>query len=265
MNWGTQFALRWAAVGAVTWAAYRGRALGRSGVWAALVVGGVVFSAGGWAWAGLLLLFFVSSSLLSHAFAPRKRVLSEKFSKGSRRDWGQVMANGALAALLAASHAWAPESRWVWVAFGGALAAVNADTWATEIGVLSPHLPRHILTGRRVPQGTSGGVSPLGMAAALGGAALIGAATWVGAPTAKAVLAVTVGGWAGAVLDSLLGATVQAMYFCPQCEKETEHTPLHTCGAPTRYLRGWEWMDNDTVNFLASLAGAALAAALWVL
>ena len=260
-----QFSLGWAAAAAVAWGAYRARALALSGAWAALAVGGLVFGLGGWAWAGALLAFFISSSALSHLFGRRKRTLSEKFSKGSRRDWGQVLANGGLAAGLAAFHAWQPQAPWVWVAFSGALAAVNAYTWATEIGVLSPTRPRHILTGSPVPQGTSGGVSPLGLAAALGGAALLGACAAAVSPAWQTVFAVTAGGWGGAVLDSFLGATVQAMFFCPRCQKETEHSPRHTCGTPTVWRRGWRWMNNDAVNALASLAGAALAVAVWAL
>jgi hypothetical protein len=34
-------------------------------------------------------------------------------------------------------------------------------------------------------------------------------------------------------------------------------------GSPTEYLRGWEWMNNDVVNFLSSLVGALTALGLW--
>ncbi len=262
MNAATQLALGWIAAAAIALAAYRARSLNRGGAAAAFVVGGLTFGFGGWAWALLLLAFFVSSSALSHLFRQRKHTLSEKFSKGHRRDWGQVAANGALAVALAAVHAWHPESRWVWPAFAGALAAVNADTWATEIGVLARSAPRYILNGKTVPRGTSGGVSLLGFGAALAGAALIGVCALAGEVSQQLALAVTFGGWLGALVDSVLGATVQAMYFCPQCQKETEHTPRHTCGTPTVWRRGWRWMNNDVVNFIASIVGAIAAVVL---
>ena len=41
---------------------------------------------------------------------------------------------------------------------------------------------------------------------------------------------VTLAGWLGALFDSLLGATVQSIYYCPTCQKETERYPLHSCG-----------------------------------
>ena len=54
----------------------------------------------------------------------------------------------------------------------GALAAVNADTWSTELGVLSSGRPRLITSLKPVEKGTSGGVSLVGTLAALAGAAL---------------------------------------------------------------------------------------------
>jgi uncharacterized protein (TIGR00297 family) len=246
----------------IGYAARRAGALSAGGAWAAALSGGLIFGLGGLPWAVLLLAFFLSSSLLSRLFTRRKAAIEEKYAKGARRDAGQVLANGGLAALLALAHWLWPEAAWPWAAFAGALAAVNADTWATELGVLNPAPPRLITTGRAVERGTSGGVSLAGYAAALGGAGLIalGAALFTPADGALRIFAaVTLAGLLGSTLDSLLGAGLQAIYTCPNCRKETERHPQHTCGAPTTLTRGWRWLNNDAVNFLASLAGAALA------
>ena len=48
------------------------------------------------------------------------------------------------------------------------------------------------------------------------------------------------------MVDSILGATVQAMYYCPACEKETER-PIHNCGTRTRPMRGVNWLNNDDI------------------
>src|SRR5512146_807227 len=124
--------------------AYRAHSLNKSGAIAATVVGTVIFGVGGWQWAVLLLTFFITSSGLSRLFKKRKEGLSEKFSKGHERDAGQVLGNGGLATLFAALHAFYPGSLIPWVGFAAALAAVNADTWATELGVLNPTSPRLI-------------------------------------------------------------------------------------------------------------------------
>lgn len=251
-------------------AAWRAHALSRSGAWAAAISGGLIFGLGGWPWAVLLLTFFISSSLLSRTSLRRKAALNEKFSKGSQRDWGQVLANGGLGALLVLVYTVRPEWAWPWLAYAGAMAAVNADTWATELGVLSKTAPRLITTGKTVERGTSGGISAGGSLAALSGAGLIALATLLVAageladPWA-AVLAIILGGLAGSFFDSFLGATVQAIYYCPACQKETERTPLHLCGTQTTPLRGWRWLNNDWVNFGCSLAGAIAAVGIWFL
>ena len=247
-----------ALIGILAW---RAGALSRNGAMAAMLSGGVIFSLGGVSWAVLLLCFFISSSMLSRLFTQRKADLSEKFSKGTQRDWGQVLANGGLGALLAAATALNPEAIWPWVAFAGAIAAVNADTWATELGVLNPTPPRLITNGKKVDRGTSGGVSMLGSLASLCGAGLIAlcALPFSGTIAFPVAAAAIFGGVSGSFFDSLLGATVQAIYYCPRCQKETERHPHHICGTETQSLRGWYWLNNDLVNFFASLFGALLA------
>jgi len=251
--------------------AWRAHALSRSGALAAALIGALIFGLGGWRRAALLLAFFLTSSALSRLFPGRKRSLSEKFSKGHQRDWGQVLANGGLGALLTLALLIEPQAGWPWIAFAGALAAVNGDTWATELGVLSAAAPRLISTWKKVERGTSGGISLAGSLAALGGAALIGAlaALLIPPPVPAAgrssvLLAVTLAGLCGSFCDSWLGATVQAIYYCPNCRKETERHPRHSCGAATQLHRGWRWLNNDLVNFAASVCGALLAFAFWL-
>jgi uncharacterized protein (TIGR00297 family) len=237
-------------------------------MYAALLTGSLIFGLGGLPWAALLLGFFISSSALSKAFARRKAAINEKFAKGSQRDWGQVLANGGLGTLLVLAYAAYPGAAWIWIAFAGAMAAVNADTWATEMGVFSAIPPRLISNGKKVEAGTSGGVTPLGYLAALGGATLItvlAAAFTPGRNTLIQLSTIILGGVAGSSFDSLLGATVQAIYYCPTCQKETERHPRHSCGSQTQHVRGWRWLNNDWVNFACSLAGSLVAVGLWAL
>jgi uncharacterized protein (TIGR00297 family) len=258
-------------------AGYRGRSLSRSGVMGAIIVGTLTFGLGGWTWGLLLIAFFISSSLLSHYRKDDKRWLAEKFAKTSQRDLGQALANGGWGAILAVAYFYRPDPI-LFAAFVGAMAAVNADTWATELGVLSPTPPRLMTTGRRVPTGTSGGVTTLGTLAALGGGLFIGLlalvlgqveAIWGSGPLNGGYLWLVpigiLGGLAGSTFDSLLGATAQGIYYCSQCQKETE-ARIHRCGQPTRHLRGWRWLNNDLVNFSSSIVGSLIAGFLgWVI
>ena len=151
-----------------------------------------------------------------------------------------------------------------WMGFAASLAAVNADTWATELGVLNP-TPPHLITDlrKRVEKGTSGGISLLGTGASLLGSSLIALLAVLLSPTDALntghFLLITFAGLAGSLFDSFLGATVQAMYYCPADKKETEKHPLHTCGTETVHIRGWNWLDNDWVNFACGAFGTTLA------
>jgi uncharacterized protein (TIGR00297 family) len=249
----------------VGYSAYRLAALSASGAVAASLVGGLIFGLGGVSWATLLLAFFISSSLLSRAYRRRKSTLNEKFAKGSQRDYAQVLANGGLGALLVLIHWFTPDQVELWAAFVGSMAAVNADTWGTELGVLSTSPPRLIANGRVVEKGTSGGVTLLGYLASTGGALIIGIFAAVFTPGATIILLAVLGGLAGATVDSILGATVQGIFYCPKCEKETESHPVHHCGTETTYVRGWRWLNNDLVNLICSLVGAAIAVGGWLL
>lgn len=284
----TRLAIGLVLSGAIGLLAYRRDALTSSGVAGAMLVGTLIFGFGGWTWGLTLIAFFVSSSLLSHYRRAEKEAVAEQFDKNERRDLGQVLANGGLGALLAlavyflvdlAGQARAGHPLYVYltVAYFGVMATVNADTWATELGVLASERPRLITTGRPVAPGTSGGITRYGTLAALAGAAFIGVAAFVLiqlsslATRGELLLAdlsivaiAAVAGLVGSLFDSLLGASVQRIYWCDHCEKETERQ-VHGCGGRTRPLRGWSWMNNDMVNLLSSLVGGLLAGSLGLL
>jgi uncharacterized protein (TIGR00297 family) len=252
--------------------AYRRQSLTKSGVLGAIVSGTGIFGMGGWSWGLSLIYFFVSSSLLSHVRAREKAsVAADKFSKGSRRDISQVVANGGLATLFALLFGLSrsPHTRRLARAgFIGALATANADTWATELGVLSTSSPHLITSGKPVDPGTSGGITLLGMAASALGASSQGFFFWASQGFRKSLasmpLLTLVSGMLGSCFDSILGATLQAMYYCPACKSETERR-IHRCGSRTEPQRGIVWMDNDVVNFLATASGSVVAIGLGLL
>lgn len=243
--------------------ARRRRSLSSSGGFAALVMGTVLVGTTGW-WAGLLLVtFFLSSSILSRAGANRSTIAQ---ARGAERDAVQVLANGGGALASAILYATTGSTTWVTV-LAGSLAAVNADTWSTEIGRTSRTLPRLVTTGRQVPAGTSGAVSPRGLAGALAGGALVAVLAATGwatghlpgnVPIGDALMGLTAGGFAGSLMDSLLGATVQDGRWCDTCKKETEQA-VHRCGTPTRSIRGIAWIDNDVVNVSCAVTGGCVA------
>jgi uncharacterized protein (TIGR00297 family) len=247
--------------GVVAVAARRAGSLTASGAVAAAGVGAVAVAAG-WPWAVLLIVYFAASTALSRLGRARKEKLTSSIvAKRGPRDAWQVMANGfafGVAALGSLSSYPAPPDPG-WFALGaGALAASAADTWATEIGILYGGTPRSVLHWRPVPAGTSGAVSLVGSVGALLGALTIGVVVLVVGGSKLVAGAAVIGGLAGALLDSLLGATVQSRLWCDRCGVQTERE-VHDCGRATYPIRGMTWIDNDLVNFLAGIAGGLLS------
>lgn len=252
----------------ISFLAYQARLLSLSGALAAALLGTAVFGLGGWQWAVVLLAFFSSSSLLSKAFKARKQASNQEYAKADRRDASQVAANGGLAAVFIGLRLAFGDLDWIWIGFAAALAAANADTWATELGALSWTKPRLIThLWREVEPGTSGAISVTGTLAAMAGAVTIAAVASLVTPGSPCVrlVSISIGGFAGALVDSVLGATAQAIYFCSKDNRQTEKHPYHTCGSPTVLIRGWAWLNNDWVNVICTAAGALVGSALGVL
>ncbi len=241
---------------AATAGAYALRLFTAGGAVTALAVGGTVLIAGGWRLAMTLVGAFASTTIVTRYRRDEKPQPEHRRGRSA----SQVVANGAVPAAVALAGALFDLS-WAPAAAVGAIAATTADTWATEIGLLSQQPPRLITTGAVVARGRSGGVTWLGGGSgALG--ALIAAAlgrTLLG-PTVS-VVGVTLAGLVAFVMDSLLGATVQARYRCPVCGEEGEG-PACTCGAVRTLTGGWRWMTNDAVNVAGTAVGATVAALL---
>ncbi len=233
-------------------------------MWAAIGVGSISIAAG-WSWGALLIAFFASSTLLTKVGERRKHAaMIGIVAKGGERDAAQVLANGGVFALCALGALLIPSAVPAWRAVGaGALATSTADTWATEVGTLVGGVPRSIVNLARVPLGTSGGVTPVGTGAALAGSAFIAgiavALDWSGAVAWGAML----GGFAGAMIDSVVGATVQARRRCERCGTLTERS-VHSCGATTVTAGGFSWLNNDGVNAMSTVVGGAIAVGVWM-
>lgn len=251
-----------AAVAAIISAlATRARLLSPTGAVAATLLGAISVGAG-WSWGILLVVFFTLTSAVSAYGAERKRALTRALiEKGATRDAVQVLSNGGAYALAAVL--WMATGQPLWIAAGaGAIAAAASDSWATEIGVALGGEPRSIVSGKRIPRGTSGGVTVAGSLGALAGSAVVAGTVLIIEWPLFAAPAAFLAGVFGMTFDSVLGATLQARRHCPACGVETEQK-VHHCGAQTSVIRGVPWLDNDAVNALATLGGAVVAGALF--
>lgn len=248
------------------------KALSASGMAGAVIIGTTYYSLGGPLFYSSLMAFFLTGSFLSHYGADKKKLLTVEYEKGSERDILQVFANGFGGALFLILHRHFGDDPLMLSAFLGSMAAVTADTWATEIGATDKNAPRHILTGKPVPAGTSGAVSLKGIVASALGALLPGMCVLMTRALGGKVrcdfsipgmiVSSWAGGIAGAFADSLLGALLQAQYYCEHCRVFTEKK-VHWCGGEAARVSGLYWFGNDAVNFASSLAGAATSALIY--
>jgi uncharacterized protein (TIGR00297 family) len=263
-----------AIAGLLSAAAWRLGWLTRGGALAAWAVGGAILGFGGVPWAAPLAAFFITGTMLTRIGTDRK---TQPEHAGRGRNAAQVLCTGGIGAALAAiwGLGLAPEAIMgaLYTAYLGSVAAATADTWATEIGMLGARPPRMITTGLRVQPGTSGGISLLGTSAGAAGAlfiAVVGSDGHRGgtlvviaaAPLASALaqsLMVTAAGVVAMIVDSLLGATLQAGY------RRRDGSPSENAGDGAMKIRGLPWMTNEVVNLAATATGALVAGLLAVL
>ena len=255
----------------------RQQLMSRDGVLAAIVVSSLSFALG---LPGFLLMFtfFATSTALT------KLKYEVKAGKGAAeraggRNWRQVVGAGGVACAIALPAALALR---LWgdarlggallLAYASAIAVSNADTWAVEVGALSRASPRLIVKPWvKVPPGTSGGVTLLGEIASISGALVVAAtyatlcwlapligSSWAVNNLLAAAAVVALSGWAGEVLDSVVGATLQVKYFCPKCRVLSD-TPVHRCGSRCKFHSGLRWVTNEVTNIIATSIVAAAA------
>ena len=143
-----------------------------------------------------------------------------------------------------------------------------ADTLATEIGLLSRSRPRLITNLRKkVGAGTSGGIPLLGELMVVSGSLLIGILAifleFSLIPTFTIILLTLLGGLIGSHIDSILGATIQSMNRCIICGVITESNNHHN--KSTESFKGLRMIENNTVNFLSTLAGTSTAVGILII
>lgn len=243
--------------GIVAYLSFKVGFLTANGSAATFLLAGFIFGFGGWQWSIPIMAFFILSSILSKV---RKKVNSDVeqfFEKSGTRDYLQVLANGGLGGILVIINQIYPAEI-LYFFYCASLAAVCADTWATEIGTMKKAKTYFILNFKEAQQGISGGVSIQGTLGALLGALVIALSgiAWTSMNPWIFISIIATAGVLGSFFDSVLGATIQAQNQCNVCDKITEKSDH--CGEKALHVRGYSWMNNDAVNFFSGLVGGIL-------
>ncbi len=233
---------------------FKAKFLTLSGSIATLLLAGFIFGLGGLQWSVPIMTFFILSSLLSKYRKRKNEDVELFFEKTGVRDHWQVAANGGIGGILVIINAFYPSSL-NYLIYLASLAAVCADTWATEIGTLKPANTYNILNFKSMEQGVSGGISIIGTFGSFLGAVVIALSGiyWVQIDIYFYFMIIVLAGVLGSFFDSFLGASFQVQFECVKCGKITERK-IH-CGKNTIYNRGVQWLNNDFVNLLSAIFG----------
>lgn len=237
------------------------RLLTLDGTLASILVGGGILV--GTQLGGLLLLafFFVSSSFFSKFKKHQKEQAEEIVEKGSTRDAFQVLANGFGATVFSILY-YIIDNEIFLYGFILSLAIATSDTWASELGVLSKKRPIHIRTLRRVDRGTSGAISLFGtMMSLLGSFSIAILALFLFGISYYVVLILTLLGFIGCMIDTILGAFFQVSYYCTVCHKRVEKKKH--CNKETIKPIGKKWITNDFVNFTSTVGFSIVVITSW--
>ncbi|MFC2136259.1 TIGR00297 family protein [Bacteroidota bacterium] len=243
--------------GVIAFSSYKVRFLTANGSVATFLLAGFIFGLGGLKWSVPMMAFFVLSSILSKIRKKQNEKIEQYFEKSGVRDFMQVLANGGIGGVLVVINQIFPNEIY-FIVYIAVLAAVCADTWATEIGTMVKTNTYNILNFKPVDQGVSGGISLIGTLGAFCGAFVIALSGifWIQPDLVQYLLIVISAGLFGSFLDSILGATIQAQNMCNVCSKITERD-IH-CGEKAEHFKGYKLINNDMVNLFAGLSGGLI-------
>jgi uncharacterized protein (TIGR00297 family) len=237
--------------------AYLKKSLTLSGMVAALFFGTLIYVFGQFLVWSALIAFFISSSLLTKLHEKKDQEGINVDKKG--RNYIQVISNALVATIFLIIYTQSNQAIFL-IASVVSIATSNADTWASEIGILSKGKTFSILNFKIMEKGSSGAVSVLGLLASALGAFFIGLIfTIVYAVVVEFNIIllltygmiITFGGFLGAVLDSYLGLLIQAKYKGEKTGFLSEIKKIP--GEQAILISGLTFITNDAVNLLSGL------------
>ena len=229
---------------------YKWRFLTRSGSLNAYLIGVYLLGILGVEWAVPVIFFFISSVLFTkiNTRANKKpSVISHP-----RNSW-QVIANSLPAIIFSALFLFTQNSLFLFL-FIASVAAVTADTWASEIGPVFNRKCFSLASFKTGRAGISGGISVAGSLAALLGSfsvAILSYYLFFNELHFAIVLIIALSGFFASFVDSILGAFVEPVLLKMNYFKDGVSNSHEKITA------------NDLVNILGSLSASLFFILMW--
>ncbi|XP_077194939.1 transmembrane protein 19 isoform X1 [Paroedura picta] len=255
---------------------FKKKSLDHGGAIGGLLVG-FILTVANYSFFTALLMFFITSSKLTKWKGEVKKKIDPEYKEGGQRNWVQVFCNGGVPTELALLYmiengpgeipvdfSKQYTASWMCLSLLGALASCAGDTWASEIGTVMSHEPRLITTWEKVPVGTNGGVTIVGLISSLLGGTLVGVAYFISqlifvndldisAPQWPIIVFGGIAGLLGSMIDSYLGATMQYSGLDTRTGLVVNHQT-----EDTKHISGKPILDNNAVNLFSSVVVALL-------
>lgn len=231
----------------------------KSGLIAGILVGLFFALSGGLIAVSMLLTFFVIGSIFTKYKYSYKERIGAAEPRGGARGWRSVLSNLFFPSLALLLYQYTGSQKY-FIAFLSSISCSLADTLASELGSLDSRGAWLISNFRKVPHGTSGAVSIIGTTSGFIGSFLIPLEAFLlGMVSFNSFLLASLLGFLSSIFDSLLGATIQAKYYCEDLERIVEDPSV--CESSCFRLTGLPWVDNHVVNLISTGFGFFLAVA----
>lgn len=226
--------------------AYKTKSISLDGMVAAILTAMVLYALGGPYLGVGLLTFFILGSIISKIKNDSKKEGEKIQEHSAARNWVQVLSNSLPASILMWLSLLLPEQQSILLLLSfGVFSAAAADTFSSEIGMLSTGKVYDIITFKPVKNGVSGGVTIIGLMAGLLGSFLLSLLaiklfSW------HDILFITILGFIGSIIDSVLGSILQRKYV--NALGHYQDVPYQEGDKP---VGGVTWISNNEVNMIS--------------
>lgn len=214
------------SIGAIAWGK-----IDRWGGLAGCIVTALLYASSGFYGIILIGIFFVIGTVASLNKIERKIELALAEPRRSQRGWKNVMANSGVAAMVALADVLFPTVFEAQLLIAACFAAALSDTLSSEMGNVTGRNYFNIITLKPGKRGLDGVVSWEGFGWGIVGSCIIGVIYWLNFSSVSGALLVSLAGFLGNVVDSVLGASWQRKGY----------------------------LNNHTVNLASTAAATALA------